>query len=225
MKLGTFTTEVLKSFANINPNIVVRPGESVKTISQAKNVLAEFEPSEVFPQEFGIYDLNEFLASVALVEDGELDFNDGFVKVSNGKQTLKYFFSDPSILTTPAKGIAMPAADLVLTISDEVLAQVRKAASVLGHSELAIVGDDTEVALTVMDAANGNATASTFSIPVEAEECGLSEFNFVLNIPNLKVIPGDYTVSISDKLITSWDHTQFPVKYYIALENNSTSSK
>jgi hypothetical protein len=221
MKIGITTTEVLKNFASINPNIVVKQDEAIKTISQAKNILAEFTPSEAFPQEFGIYDLNEFLASVSLVEDAELEFGDKFVTVTNGKQRLKYFFSEPSILTTPQKSISFPTTNVTLTITDDVLTQVRKVSAVLGHTELAIVGSDSGTTLTVLD--TNDATANTFDIPLEGVTSDLSEFNFIVGIPNLKVIPGDYKVSISDKLITCWENTTFPVKYYIALEKNSTS--
>jgi len=222
MKISTFTTEVFKNFANINPNIVIKPGQPVKTISPAKSVLAEFTPEETFPQEFGIYDLNEFLASVNLVESADLEFEDKFVTVSNSKQKLKYFFSEPSILTSPAKSPAMPDTDLSITITEDQLNQIRKVASVLGHTEVAISGTKDSVSLKVLDT-NDN-TANTYEIDGSTVETELNEINFVFLIANLKVIPGDYKVNISSKLISSWEHASYPVKYYIALERNSTTS-
>jgi len=56
----------------------------------------------------GIYDLNEFLSVVNLVNDPQLNFADNYVDVVGGSSKVKYFFSDSSILTTPQKDITMP---------------------------------------------------------------------------------------------------------------------
>jgi hypothetical protein len=49
-----------------------------------------------------------------------------------------------------------------------------------------------------------------------------NEFNFVVSIPNLKLLPGDYFVSISSKLISNWTNSNYPVEYFVALEKSST---
>jgi len=69
MELSDRTLSVLKNFANINSNIVFREGNDLKTISVAKNILAKATLDEAVPQEFGIYDLNEFLNVLSLVEN------------------------------------------------------------------------------------------------------------------------------------------------------------
>ena len=84
MQVSNETIEVLKNFAGINPNIVISPGQKLKTISEAKNIMAEADITEDFPQEFGIYDLNEFLSVLSLVDNPQLDFDENFVKVTNG---------------------------------------------------------------------------------------------------------------------------------------------
>ena len=47
-------------------------------------------------------------------------------------------------------------------------------------------------------------------------------FSFVMNIANLKILDGEYTVSISSKLISNWKHNTKPVEYFIALEKSSS---
>ena len=64
MELTDSTVNILKNYATINPNIVVTEGNTLKTISVARNVLSQVTVEESFPQGFGIYDLNEFLNSL-----------------------------------------------------------------------------------------------------------------------------------------------------------------
>lgn len=68
MELSEQTMQVLKNYASINGNIVISEGNQVKTISEAKNVLSSASLDVEFPQTFGIYDLNEFLSVLSLVD-------------------------------------------------------------------------------------------------------------------------------------------------------------
>ena len=61
MKLSDKTLALLKNFAGINQSILVKQGSKLRTISIAKNILAEVEITEEFPRDFAIYDLNQFL--------------------------------------------------------------------------------------------------------------------------------------------------------------------
>ena len=145
MNISDETLDVLKNFASINPNIVISPGQKIKTISEAKNIMASAEIVEDFPQEFGVYDLNEFLSVMNLVSPAELSFDDKFTTISsNGdnRSKIKYYFSEPAILTTPQKDISMPDCEFGISLSESVLDQIRKAAAVLGHSELVLSGDN-----------------------------------------------------------------------------------
>ena len=126
VSISNDTLSVLRNFSSINPNVVLKPGQEVKTISEAKNILAVAEISEDFPTEMGIYDLNEFLSVVNLVNDPQLSFGDNHVDVVGGNSKVKYFFSDSSILTTPQKDITMPDCEVTVSFTDDILSQIRK---------------------------------------------------------------------------------------------------
>ena len=64
VSISNDTLSVLRNFSSINPNVVLKPGQEVKTISEAKNILAIADIDENFPTEMGIYDLNEFLSAI-----------------------------------------------------------------------------------------------------------------------------------------------------------------
>lgn len=223
MKLSNDTLNVLKNFASINPNLVFKPGQKLKTISEAKTILASADIVEDFPIEFGVYDLNEFLSILNLIEDPELEFEDKSVLIKNSSvnnQKVRYFYSSPEILTTPQKDIQMPEPEVGVNLSDDVLNQIRKAAAVLGHTELSIQGEGGVVTASVFD--SKDATSNSFTMELDKDNACKNEFNFVVSIPNLKLLPGDYFVSISSKLISNWTNSNYPVEYFVALEKSST---
>ena len=98
MKLSNHTTSVLKNFATINQNLVIKEGNTITTMSAMKNIVAKADVEETFPQEVAIYDLNEFLASMSLFTSPVLEFSENHVMITeenNTSNSLKYFYSDP----------------------------------------------------------------------------------------------------------------------------------
>ena len=73
MKLSDKTLTLLKNFSSINQSILFKKGNSLRTISVMKNILAEASIDEDIPKDFGIYDLNQFLNGMGLHQHPELD--------------------------------------------------------------------------------------------------------------------------------------------------------
>ncbi len=228
MNLSNDTLNVLKNFASINPNIVFQPGQKLKTISESKTIMARADIVEDMPKEFGIYDLNEFLSVFNLIENPALDFEDKSVMVStqeggtqlSNQQKVRYYFSETDILTTPTKDIQMPNSEVGVNLTEDILNQIRKAAAVLGHTELSLVGDNGLVTASVVD--TKDSTSNSYTIELDKDNQCKNDFEFIVSIPNLKLLPGDYFVSISSKLISNWTNSNYPIEYFIALEKNST---
>jgi hypothetical protein len=222
MELSDRTLAVLKNFANINSNIVFREGNELKTISVAKNILAKATLDESISQEFGVYDLNEFLNVLSLVENPSLRFEDNCVVVSDstGLRGNRYFFSDIDMLSAPSKDVIMPEPEVKFTLDTDTLSRIKRAASVLGHDSISITPDGGSIKLTVVD--NEDATSNSFFSLVEGEFQEGVDFNFVLNVNNLKVVNEDFDVGISSKLISNFKSKQSEIEYFIALEKSST---
>tara|TARA_B000000609_G_C24122168_1_gene320226 strand:- start:151 stop:828 length:678 start_codon:yes stop_codon:yes gene_type:complete len=222
MELSENTLSVLKNFSGINQNILIRSGNTIKTISEARNVLATAVVDESFPQDFGVYDLNEFIGVLGLVDTPNLQFEDEYVRISDssGRSKVKYFFSAEETLTSPQKDITMPEADVSFTLDNDTLNKLKRAASTLGHSEVSISGKDGVLSLSVVD--SQNMTSNAFSIDVDGTYPEDAVFNFILSINNLKMLPGDYEVQISSKLISQFSRKDSNLKYWIALEKSST---
>ena len=221
MEISASTVKILQNFASINSNVVIQPGNKIMTIAEAKNVLSEATVTEEFDKQVGIYDLQNFLSVLDLVDNPSVKFKDNYMIVGGnaGRAMVKYFYADPEMLTTPQKPIDMPQADVSFTLEQATINGLKKAASIFGHSQLVIEPDNGSVKLTVVDPEN--TTANTYSIMVEGEY-NTEDFRFVLNINNLKMITDDYQVDISSKLISQFSSVNHDVKYWVALEKLST---
>ena len=221
MELSEKTLDVLKNFATINPNLVIKPGNVLKTVAEAKNVMGSATVDVEFPQQVGIYDLNEFLSVLNLVDGPRLKFEDNYVFVgdSAGRSRVKYFFSDPEMLTSTEKNIEMPEADVKFTLQNSVVNKLKKAASVLSHSEICVSVVDGVLNIAVADAKNS--TSNVFSIDVDGEYKS-DNFKVYILTDNLKLIPGDYEVELSSRNISRFKKVEDSVEYFIALEKHST---
>jgi ribosomal protein L28 len=215
MKLSKETLALFKNFAGINGNLLLKQGNKLATISAQKNVMADAVVSETFP-DFGIYDLNEFLGAMSLFEDPELDFDTKYVTIKQGNMSIKYFAADATVLTAPQKSITFPNADIEFTMTAAMLNMIHKTASVLRASDVSIVGDGTTITAVVGD--KKNATGNSFSEPVGSTD---KSFKVNLKVENLKMLPGEYTVSISSKKISRFKSAGDLV-YYVAVESDST---
>jgi len=222
MKLSEHTIEVLKNFASINQNLVIKEGSTLSTMSAMKNIVAKADVEESFDKEVAIYDLNEFLASISLFTSPILDFKEGFVTIqeeNSPKNSLKYFYSDPSVVTSPSKTITMPSKEVSFTLNGENLNKLKRAAGVIQAPDLVLEKKDADVFLTVKDKKND--TANTFSVDVDTTTEG-SNFKFYYKVENLKVMEGNYDVEISSKNISHLKSTNKDVEYWVALEPESS---
>ena len=219
MKLSDNTLTILKNFAGINNSILVKEGTKLRTISVAKNILAEADITEEFPRDFAIYDLNQFLNGLSLHADPDLDFKeDSYLSIREGKRRVKYFFADPNvIIAPPEKEINLPSQDVCFQLDSASLEKLVKAAAVYQLPDLSAVGEAGVIKLVVRDKKND--TSNEYAIVVGETD---QEFIFNFKVENIKIIPGAYDVVVSSKLLSQFTNTKYNLTYYIALEPDST---
>lgn len=219
MKLSESTVGLLKNFSSINQSILFKQGSKLRSISVMKNILVEANVAEEFPKDFGIYDLNQFLNALSLQSSPDLDFErDQYVVIKEGKSRSKYFFADPSVIVAPPeKEITLPSEDVCFELSSHQLEKLKKAASIYQVPDVSVIGDAGVIKLVVRDKKND--TSNNFEIVV-----GETDTDFVFNFKeeNLKIIPGNYDVVVSSKLLSRFSNQNYDVQYYIALEPDST---
>lgn len=102
MKLSKNTLDILNNFKNINENLVVFPGNRIRTRSVENRILAEATVEESFEREFGIYDLKSFISAYNILKDPELIFSEeDYVVFKEDRSEIKYYFSELSNLIIP----------------------------------------------------------------------------------------------------------------------------
>ena len=219
MKLSDNTLAVLKNFAGINNSILVKKGTQLRTMSVAKNILAEAEIPEDFPRDVAIYDLNQFLNGLSLHQDPNLDFTeDSHITIKEGRRRVKYFYADPQvIIAPPEKEINLPTQEVCFQLESSSLEKLVKAAAVYQLPDLSVLGENGEITMVVRDKKND--TSNEYAVNVGETD---KEFEFNFKMENIKIIPGAYDVVISSKLLSEFTNTQYNLKYFIALEPDST---
>ena len=177
---------------------------------------------EQFIQHHRMLKIRDFVtnfAALSLFDKPELDFKDDFMTMGNegSCKSLKYWYSDPSVVTTVTKEITMPSTEITFAFSNEQLSNITKAAAVIGAPDMVF----EDGSLKVTDKKND--TANHFSMDVEllGAEVQQPDYKFWFKVENLKLMPGTYDVSISSKRISHFKNTNVDIEYYIALEPES----
>ena len=217
MQLSNDTKDVLKNFSTITQNLLVKSGNVINTMSAMKNIVAKATIPDTFDNEFAIYDLNEFLSALSLFKNPTLDFKDQSVKLNEegGGSAVNYFFSDPSVVTSPKTEITMPSVDVEFTFTQDTFNQILKASAVLGVPDVVLQGTaGGDINLTVTDRKND--TSNDFAIKVG--DNAPNDFTHYFKVENLKLLSGNYKVEVSTKGISRFVNMDKPVEYFIALE-------
>ena len=215
--LSKKTLDVLKNFSSINSSIVFRQGSTVRTISNAENILAKYTAEETFPVDFAIYDLSQFLSGITLFSDPQLEFaNNDFVSIRGGGSSVKYYFSDPEITlkSAPEKNVKFPGADIQFNITGDELISIQKASAVYSLPDLTVDTTGDTIKLILRDKEND--TSNTYEQSTSGDFTG--SYSLDVKIENIRLLPGYYTVKISKHLISEWTNQTTDLTYYIALE-------
>ena len=216
VNLSVATLQILKNFATINQSIVINKGNTLRTISNAENILAIAIVEEKFPRNFAIYDLNQFIAGLSLFAEPSLVFdNEDYVTIKNNRSRVKYYFSDPEITlkTAPNKKVNYPGSDIQFALSTDDISSIQKARSIYNIPDLTI-NTKEEIVLSVRD--NESETSNTYDLIVSGTFQGEHSLN--LKVENMRLLQGDYNVGVSKHFITEWKHFNRDLTYYIAME-------
>ena len=221
MNLNNETVDVLKNFSSINQNILFEEGNKLRTMSTMKNILAEAEISEHIPKEFGIYDLNELLGVLSLSKNPDINLDhDSYLKVNGKNSSVKYFYSDPSIIVSPPSTFNPPETDCTFRITEEELSDVSKACAVLQLPDVVFRNENNIATIIATDLKN--ITSHEYRVELYPDSPIDFPANFHFKIDNLKMISGGYDMAVaSDKNVSRWTHQTKKIIYWIALEQTS----
>jgi hypothetical protein len=221
MKFSERTLTILKSFSTINKSILMEEGNVLKTVTPEKTLVASATIPDQIPAQACVYDLSRFLSILSLYKDPDVEFEDKYFMIRDGKQRTKYVYADVSMIhAAPKKEIQLPTTDVEVDVSWDDMQSVIKAAGVLQFGEIAFVGEDGKIFLKAIDSNNSNSDDYGVEIGTTSDE-----FKIIVKTDNLKLLPQDYNVTLCAKGISEFKSSDGNVKYFIAIDTKSTYKK
>lgn len=215
MKFDDNINTILKNFASINPSLVFKEGDVLKTISPSKTIIAEAKLKEEIESPFAIYELTRFLATLSLFDNPDIVIKDDHMVIKKDKRSIKYYFAEPSFIIQPPDNISITVKeDVVFDITEAQLVELNKALSILGLPDIAVVGDGSKIFISAAD----SKISDSYSIEVGDTD---KTFKQVFKADNLKIMGGDYRVVIDSRGISEWSSNN--VKYIITVEADASS--
>ena len=212
MRLSKETHTILKNFAEINSNILIKPGSRIKTISPQKNTFADAVVQEEFETQIAIWDLNKFLGVISMFSNPDLEFNENYVDISNGRSSVRYYYSEAELLTVPTKDFKMPPVSVSFDLDENDLNEILKASRILQVSDVQIIGEDGILKILVND--DSNNSSNGFTVVINENYDG-PDYSGTLNVAEIKFLPGSYLVELTDTVISKFTHKTLNLSYYI----------
>jgi hypothetical protein len=219
MKLSPETITVLKNFATINHAIQFKSGNKLSTVSPGKTVLAQAVLKDSFPEDFCIYDLNQFLSVYSINKNPEINFDINDVVFNSGRSKIRYRKTQKEmIVIPPEKEIKLASVDCSFTFTDEDYASVLKTANILSSPNISVFSDGETIQISTFDASDDSAHTNTLDVG----EGNGKKYKIIFKTENIKMIPGTYKVEISFKGIGHFKNTKEDIQYWIAFESKGT---
>jgi hypothetical protein len=216
MKLSEKTIKTLTDFSRINPSIQFTEGNVLRTVSRSKTILARAELEHDIEGNFAIYDLPRFLGVLTLFDNPTIEEEGGVLTITDGERVVRYVCADPStIIVPPKKDIELANADITFDVTSTQIDRIMKALSVMNLPELLIVGENGKIKLRAAD--TKNPTSDKYDLDVGDTD---KTFSVVFRTENLKIVSGDYTITVSSAGISHFESSN-GVQYWIAVESNS----
>ena len=217
MKLSNETIDTLKHLAGINQNIEFKKGKVLKTVSPLKNIMVKTTVKDDFPEDFCIYDLNEFLTVHTLYKDTELDFkgNDVVFKSASTKSKITYRKAEKNnIVCAPDGDLEIEETLAEVTLTEDNLNSIIKSAHVLKHDSITIESDGKKVYATSYEEKNDASHINKIEIGSHEGDA----FKATFKTENLKLIPGKYDVIFSENF-AQFTNSAIDLVYWITLES------
>ncbi len=190
------TLELLENFSGINSGMLFRQGNVIRVMNVPKTLFAAATIEDSFPKEFAVYDVPELLKTLSLFDDPTVEYKDTHILISGGGRSVKYHYSSPSVVVSPpAKNPAEITSPLLrFTMTPEMLDKILRSATIMRLKELSLNGANRELLVY-----NKDNSGNEYRLELGDDATGTGEA--ILSIANLKMLPDNYIVSVSDKMV------------------------
>lgn len=217
MKLSKTTISILKNFANINGGIQFVEGNEIRVAAIDKSVMGIAHVEEQFPVDFALYDLNQFLSVLSMFNDPELDFHEDYMYIKQGRNRVKYFFTDSDNIVGAPYSLELDSVDDTMFISADQLDSLTKASAVMKLEDFSIVKQGDSIQMIVED--GDQDSNNEFTIDVEFE-VDVEDFELQLKMKTLNFVKLDYEISfVENNQFLIFANSESKLKYYVAVQS------
>lgn len=214
MNLSKQTVEILKNFSTINQGIAFKEGNVIRTMSVMRNIFAKAVIGDMLPRDFCIYDLPEFLSTSSLFDSPAFQFEDKYIQMSSGNNRIKYYYSSPAVVIAPPdKELIMKGTDMQFKLTEEMLAQIQKASSVMKLKDIVISNKGVSIL-------NTSAPGNQYDIDTQVIT-DLENVTVTMKVDDLKIIPADYDVNVASAGMVQFVSTTpgLTIEYFVAIQS------
>lgn len=225
MKFSKDTLAIFKNFASINGGIVLTEGNFVMTRSVNGATYAEATIPEEIDSELAVYDLNSFLSILSLADDGaDIALNKtGDISIKSERSVINWPSADPTTIVSPKKRINFPQPNVTFDITGEDFGKIMRVSRGLGADTIAIKSTGKEIVVNAYNKISDTKLEKPL-YTFQVSDYDGEEFNFIINLLNMKMIPDNYKVQLwasGDQMFAS-KFEGVNVSYVLAVEADST---
>ncbi len=214
MILSNETIEILKNFSTINPTLLVRPGNVLKTIAPKRNILASAKIKEEFPSEFAIGDLTKFIMILSSYSNPELEFEEKHISINEKNFKTRFLYGgNASVTHPPSKDVTFPNIEATFTVSNEALTKILRLSSGLHLPNIVLTGRNGKSYFSGTDVSQDISDNTEYEVGISD-----TDYKAVFELENMKVIARDYDVKVTSGM-AHFKSTKDDVEYWIACSN------
>ena len=226
MKISKETLAILKNYVEINKSLYFRKGSTIMTVSgEDITIYSRATLTESFPENFGVYDLSQFLSAIDLVDSPELIFQENSVLIRSGNRSIEWEFANVKVLDKALTKNAtprLPSSGIDFSVTKKDLSDLLSAVRLFGLTQISISrGDTGKVRLSVWSEENKH--ANKFWIDLDQDVS--SEFNVIFSVSRLKLVSGAYDIRLSSQgdstIYGYFKNTEKSVEYWIVADEES----
>lgn len=199
MKQETLT--VFKNFSSINKYIRINKGNVLTILNPSIPLFAMATVPDTFSKTFSLYDLNQWLSTLSLFDNPNIDYDDKMMTITSGRMSAKYRYSSPETTADqPNTAPTLKDSTFEFTLKKEQLSEILKASSVLGLKELEF---SIKGLRTFNSDAKGNPLDNEYITEIEdVTSSDIENAKSVrIKVEALKMLPLDYAVKITERAV------------------------
>jgi len=217
LTLSKVTLQVIKNVSIVNPTMKFFSGNYIYNCSPGFDVICKAKIKENFPRDFCIDQVPTLLSLIDSFNEPFLDFYDNYLRISNNKSCVKYWYCDPEVVKVPSdineKDISIKEPIAEFNISSEEIKRIFLMKSALSLDYFKIYSENGDVYLTLVDQEGITKDSYQYDTHTKSNE----DFSFYVNLSmvSLNLISSDYSCKVSENGLIEFYSEEFDLNYWV----------